>query len=156
MSEAIPPPNRIPWPPILYGAGVAAGLALGALLPGPGWLHGGAFAALGWALILAGLGLDVAAMAAMTRQRANIMPHRAATALVTTGPFAWSRNPIYLGNTIALSGAAFAFANPWFLAAALVAAAAVTHLAIRREEAHLAQLFGPDWRAYSARTRRWL
>jgi protein-S-isoprenylcysteine O-methyltransferase Ste14 len=156
MSAAIPPPNRIPWPPIIYGSGIAAAVGLGAVLPAPVWPGGSARAAFGWALMLAGVGLDVAAMVKMSRQRANILPYRAATALVTTGPFAWSLNPIYLGNTIAISGAAFAFANPWFLAVALIAAIAVTHLAIRREEAHLAQLFGAEWRAYSLRTARWL
>jgi protein-S-isoprenylcysteine O-methyltransferase Ste14 len=155
MSEEIPPPNRIPWPPILFGSAIVAALALGWALPGPLWLHAGGWAALGWALLLAGVGLDLAAMTMMSRQRANILPHRAATALVTTGPFAVSRNPIYLGNAIALCGAGFAFANPWFLAAALAAALAVTPLAIVREEAHLARLFGAEWRAYSARTARW-
>jgi protein-S-isoprenylcysteine O-methyltransferase Ste14 len=155
MKGAIPPPNRIPWPPILFGSGVAASVLLGAALPGPDWLHGLGWSALGWAFMLAGVGLDIAAMTTMSRQRANILPHRSATALVTTGPFAWSRNPIYLGNTIALSGAAFAFGNPWFLAAALVVAIAVTQLAVKREEAHLAQLFGAEWRAYTQRTARW-
>jgi protein-S-isoprenylcysteine O-methyltransferase Ste14 len=91
----------------------------------------------------------------MSRQHANILPHRAATALVTSGPFALSRNPIYLGNTIAMAGAGLAFANPWFLPAALLAAVAVTRLAIRREEAHLAARFGAAWDAYSQRTARW-
>jgi protein-S-isoprenylcysteine O-methyltransferase Ste14 len=110
----------------------------------------------GWGVLLAGLSLDVGAMAVMWRQHANILPHRAATTLVTSGPFAWSRNPIYLGNTIALSGAALVFANPWFFPAALAAAFGVTRLAIRREEAHLAARFGLAWQVYSRRTMRWL
>ena len=148
-------PNRIPWPPILFGTAALAAVGLDLVLPGPGWLHAPPWTALGWALLLAGLGLDISAMGVMARRRANILPHRAATALVTSGPFAWSRNPIYLGNTIAMSGAALAFANPWFLPAALLAAVAVTQLAIRREEAHLATLFGAAWDAYSKRTGRW-
>lgn len=156
MSGEIAPPNRIPWPPILYGAAAVAAVGLGWMLPVTGWPRGTIWRALGWLMLLGGLGLDLWAMATMARQRANILPHRAATALVTTGPFAWSRNPIYLGNTIALSGAGFAFANSWFFAAALVAAIAVTRLAIRREEAHLAQRFGANWHAYSGRTPRWL
>lgn len=148
-------PNRIPWPPILFGAAALAALGLGRLLPGPDWLHAPVWAAIGWVVLLAGLTLDVAAMVTMARARANILPHRAATALVTTGPFAWSRNPIYLGNTIAMTGAALAFANPWFLAAAVLAALAVTPLAIRREEAHLRAMFGADWAAYCRRTARW-
>jgi protein-S-isoprenylcysteine O-methyltransferase Ste14 len=148
-------PNRIPWPPILYGGAAVVAVGLGMLLPGPEWLRAPVWMALGWGMLLAGLALDIAAMATMARQRANILPHRAATALVTSGPFAWSRNPIYLGNTIAMTGAALAFANPWFLPAAVLAAVAVTHLAILREEAHLAARFGGAWQAYSQRTARW-
>jgi protein-S-isoprenylcysteine O-methyltransferase Ste14 len=107
-------------------------------------------------LILAGIGLDVAAMLEMRRHRANILPHRAATALVTTGPFALSRNPIYLGNTALLAGAGLAFGSPWLIIAAAVAAQAVTILAIRREEAHLSARFGDAWAAYAKRTPRWL
>ncbi|MCZ8146381.1 MAG: isoprenylcysteine carboxylmethyltransferase family protein [Roseomonas sp.] len=155
MPGTLAAPNRIPWPPILFGAAAIAAVVLGMMVPGPEWLRAPVWAVLGWVLLLAGLALDIAAMATMSRQRANILPHRAATALVTTGPFAWSRNPIYLGNTIAMTGAALAFANPWFLPAALLAAGAVTHLAIRREAAHLAARFGAAWEAYSQRTARW-
>jgi protein-S-isoprenylcysteine O-methyltransferase Ste14 len=155
MPATLAAPNRIPWPPILFGTAAIAAVGLGMMVPGPDWLRAPAWAALGWGVLLAGLALDIAAMATMSRQRANILPHRAATALVTTGPFAWSRNPIYLGNTIAMTGAALAFANPWFLPAALVAAGAVTRLAITREEAHLAAQFGPAWVAYTQRTARW-
>lgn len=148
-------PNSIPWPPILFGAAALGAIGLGAVLPGPIWLHATPWAVLGWTVLLTGLALDVAAMATMARQRANILPHRAATALVTSFPFNWSRNPIYLGNTMAMTGAAFAFANPWFLPAAMLAAFGVTHLAIRREEAHLAALFGAAWDVYARRTARW-
>ncbi len=149
-------PNRIPWPPILFGTALVAAIVVGWMLPGPDWFRGTAPRSLGLALLLLGLALDFSAMFVMARHRANILPHRPATALVTTGPFRWSRNPIYLGNTLALCGAGLAFANPWFLAAAFAAALAVTPLAIQREEAHLARRFGADWDAYRARTARWL
>ena len=95
-------------------------------------------------------------MRTMHRYRVNILPHRAATGLVTAWPFSMSRNPIYLGNTIVLAGAALAFRNPWFLALAAGSAWTVTHLAIQREERHLAALFGPKWDDYADRVPRWL
>jgi protein-S-isoprenylcysteine O-methyltransferase Ste14 len=135
--------------------GVTAAVALGVLFPGPEWLRHPALAGMGWLLFLIGIGFDFVAMFIMQRKRANILPHRPATALVTSGPFAWSRNPIYLGNTIAMIGVAFAFANPWFIPAALISAAVVVPLAIRREEAHLAAQFGDEWAAYQQDTKRW-
>lgn len=150
-------PNRIPWPPLIVLGTAAAAFALTWWWP----LHAGTPHALpvrlGGALILAaGLALDVAAVLTMARHRANVLPHRAATALVTTGPFALSRNPIYLGNTLVLAGFALAFAAPWFLAAAAAEAWLVTRLAIRREEAHLQARFGAAWTDYASRTPRWL
>ncbi len=155
MNDAVPPPNRVPWPPLIVLAAAGTAFGLGIILPMPDWLYHPLWSVPGWALMATGLGLDLAAIRTMRRHRANILPHRAATALVTTGPFAWSRNPIYLGNTLLLAGAAFAFHNPWFLPAALAAALAVTPLAIRREEAHLARVFGSEWESYRRRTARW-
>ena len=107
-------------------------------------------------LVGLGLALDLWAMVTMQRQKANIMPHRAATALVITGPFGFSRNPIYLGNTLLIIGIGFLLANAWFFLAAGSAAFAVTKLAIEREEIHLAAQFGSQWTAYSAHVSRWL
>ena len=153
MIEA---PNRIPWPPILYGLALLVGVGFAMVAPAPAWLDGPVARGLGGLLLALGLGLDLAAAITMWRRRANILPHRPATALVTSGPFAWSRNPIYLGNTTALCGAGLAFANPWLIGTGLIAAVAVNRLAIVREEAHLARLFGGDWEAYCRRTPRWL
>jgi len=151
------PPNRWPWPPIIFAGAAAAAFLLGRFSPWPdaSWATPG-LRLFGYALFAAGLTLDGAAMLTMRRCRANILPHRSATALVTSGPFALSRNPIYLGNTVALMAAAAAFGNAWFLPAALGAAKLVSLLAIRREEAHLAALFGPAWSTYAQRTSRWL
>ncbi len=147
-------PNRFPWPPLIGVAAAALaflaqsacplGLGLG---PEARWF--------GWALIATGLALDLWAMATMWRAGTNILPHRAAGRLVTSGPFAFTRNPIYLGNSTALVGIAGAENSLWFVVAAVVAAALVEVLAIRREEAHLALRFGSAWAAYAARVPRW-
>ena len=148
-------PNTVPWPPLIYGAAVMTAVALGRLVPLGGWMPRKA-RPVGAAVMLVGLALDGSAMLSMRRQHANMMPHRAATALVTSWPFSVSRNPIYLGNTLMLAGAAPAFANPWFAAAAALTARTVTKLAIEREEHHLAASFGAAWRSYAERVPRWL
>lgn len=148
-------PNRVPWPPMIYIAATIVAVAANHIWPLRLEMDLAVLRLLGAVLLAAGLGLDVWAMVTMSRRRANILPHRAATALVTTGPFAWSRNPIYLGNTIALLGAGSVFANPWFLPAAVIAAFAVLRLAILREEVHLAMQFGVAWDRYCGRTARW-
>ncbi len=157
MKPPTPPasPNTIPWPPILAVGAALGALGLGWLWPLPGLVPRPAVP-VGVAIMLGGLGLDLSAIWAMRRHHANILPHRAATALVTAWPFSMSRNPIYLGNTIALAGAALALRNPWFVGAAAASAWGVTILAIRREERHLSAMFGAAWAAYSARVPRWL
>jgi len=152
-------PNSVPWPPLLYGGGAVLALLLDLAVPLPAWwvgAHWPAVRLLGDALIVSGIALDLWAMATMWRGRANILPHRAATALVTHGPFALSRNPIYLGNTCLLAGAGLAFGIVWFLPVALLAAGLTAHLAIAREEAHLNARFGADWRDYRLRVNRWI
>lgn len=148
-------PNRVPWPPLLFAGAIGAALLLGRFVPIP-LPDAPALRALGAAVVAAGLTLDLAAMAVMARARTNILPHRAADRLVTAGPFAATRNPIYVGNTVLTAGLALALAEGWLLVAAAAAAVAVDRLAVRREEAHLAARFGPAWRAYAARVPRWL
>lgn len=148
-------PNRVPWPPLILAGVVAAGMLAGHLFPMG--LSGDALQRpLGVVTVVAGLGLDVAAMVTMARHRANILPHRAATALVTSGPFAISRNPIYLGNAILTVGLALAWGNAWLLVGAVVEVALVTLLAIVREEAHLHAVFGSEFEDYKRRTSRWI
>jgi protein-S-isoprenylcysteine O-methyltransferase Ste14 len=148
-------PNRIPWPPLIFLAMTAAAffLELGIALPFgmSGWLR-----LIGWGIFAAGVGLDVWAMATMLRARTNILPNRVADRLVEHGPFAYTRNPIYAGNTIVMTGIGIAWNALWFIAFAAIAAALVQRLAIEREEAHLAVRFGEQWNAYAARVPRWI
>jgi protein-S-isoprenylcysteine O-methyltransferase Ste14 len=92
----------------------------------------------------------------MRRRQTNILPHRAAGRLVTTGPFSFTRNPIYVGNATLMAGVGVAFGNLWFVLLGVVSALAVDRLAIRREERHLAARFGQEWIDYASRVPRWL
>ena len=76
--------------------------------------------------------------------------------LITSGPFRFSRNPLYLGgNVFTFFGAALLLGSP----TALVATAAhlpLMDLFIRREERQLEHEFGEEWRSYKKRVHRWL
>ena len=153
-------PNVLPWPPMIFVASCLAAYALGRFAPLPfGPLAGTSGRTMefgGAALALAGAALDLWAMAEMWRGKTNILPHVGADALIASGPFRWTRNPIYCGNVALMCGLAIALGNLWFVAFAIVAALLVERLAIRREEAHLERRFGQAWRDYADRTPRWL
>lgn len=147
-------PNIVPWPPLIYFSVAMVAFLLHHLVP---WrLLSGADGHIP-GIVLAGCGfaLDAWAMLVMLSARVNIMPHRPAGGLVSWGPFAFTRNPIYLGNTIAIFGIGIAFSG-WFLLAAPLAAMIVHHLAVLREEEHLKSRFGIAWVAYSERVPRWI
>lgn len=157
MSDPAERPNRRPWPPIIYGAAVIASIALGFVLPLPlEWLAWGLRLTAGMALIAAAVAFEIRAARAMKAAATTIMPHRRSSHLVTSGPFAWSRNPIYLGNTVLMIGIGLLAGSGWFVLFGLAAAIIVTELAIKREERHLAALFGEEYERYRRRVRRWL
>lgn len=158
MTDLRDRPNTIPWPPLLYAgtALVAIGLNVLAPLPWPGGTAATVLAAAGLALVIAGLALDIGTMLAFARHRTTVLPHRGATRLITTGPFRFSRNPIYLANGLLVAGAGLIFGSLWLVLAAFAGAALTRRLAIDREEQHLALRFGRDWGDYAARTPRWL
>jgi protein-S-isoprenylcysteine O-methyltransferase Ste14 len=158
MSGSADRPNVIPWPPLIYGGLALAALASHWIAPLP-WPEGGlrwVLTALGLVAAAAALALDISAALAFRRHRTTIMPNRPATALITSGPFALSRNPIYVANTLLVGGLGLVFGIGWLVIAALLGALLTQKLAIEREERHLAARFGADWQAYAARTPRWL
>ena len=150
MNETAP--NKLPWPPMIYGGLVVLGLILQNQHP---VALSGSWAMAGYAILAAGLILDIWAMITMFKARTNILPNRAADKLVTNGPFAHMRNPIYVGNTIATLGLALALQNGWLLLAAPLAGVLTHYLAVKREAAHLEAKFGQSWRDYAARVKAW-
>ena len=107
---------------------------------------------IGWPLIVAGIGL--AAWGVTSASTAGVGVDRPA-GLVTTGAFAISRNPMYVGWSTGVAGLGIVARSPWVLGAA-VAAAKHTHREIIQEEARLSRAFGPEFEAYAAATPRYL
>lgn len=150
-------PSLVPWPPILLVGTFAAAVAMERIhpLPWPG-LDDLPARIVGLAIGGLGVALMIWSVVTMLRARTNILPHRSADHLVTTGPFRRFRNPIYLADTMILLGLAEITKNVWFAVGALIFALAVTWLAILPEERHLEARFGDLYRDYKARSKRWL
>ncbi len=152
-------PNKWPLPPLLTVGMILLCVLLNRLVPNT-WSGsgdpGGALFYLGIALVMAGLTLDIWAFTTFRRHRANIRPDRAATALIMDGPFAFSRNPIYLANVLLIAGIGFAIDNRWMLLGGAVLYILLQELAIKREEKHMEAQFGAQWLDYTKAVRRWV
>lgn len=74
--------------------------------------------------------------------------------LVMSGPYAWCRNPMYLGHLIFLAGLALTL-HSWPATALAVANAFWFHARVRRDERRLRELFGRPYDEYCSRVRRW-
>ena len=90
------------------------------------------------------------------RAGTNVPPHLPATALVTSGPFRWSRNPLYLAMHLLLAGLAVLLDTGWLLVMLVPFCLAIRHGVVAREERYLEGKFGDEYRRYKATVRRWL
>jgi protein-S-isoprenylcysteine O-methyltransferase Ste14 len=162
MSQPAPEPDRnhagvVVPPPLIYAGALALALGLDYALGGPslalGWALRGA---IGGALILAGLAIPMIALAQFRHADTDVRPWKPSSALVTTGLYRYTRNPMYLGMSLIYAGfAVFAdsVAALAFLPALLVL---ITYAVIKREEHYLEITFGEAYRAYKRKVRRWV
>ena len=115
---------------------------------------------LGAALALAAAGacLDLAGLVSFRKARTTVNPlnPQSSSAVVTTGVYRFTRNPMYLGMALILLGWTLYLASPWGLLGPLVFAAYITRFQIVPEERALQARFGAAFTAYRARVRRWL
>ena len=114
----------------------------------------------GAALVLVGVGacFDVAGLLAFRKAKTTVNPlaPNRSTAVVSTGVYRITRNPMYLGMALILLGLALYLASPWALLGPLVFAAFITRFQIQPEERALTARFGAAYTAYCTQVRRWL
>jgi protein-S-isoprenylcysteine O-methyltransferase Ste14 len=148
-------PVRKVLPPVWLALCVVTGYALHKLMPVTQlfvepWKYGGA------GLIV--LGVVVSATAANLFKRADtpVIPFRPSTALVTTGWYRFTRNPMYLGMVLVACGVAIVQGSlgAWIPVPLFVAILQLRF--IRGEEKFLEEIFGEDYLRFKSRVRRWL
>src|SRR6266700_6698843 len=143
-------------PPLAWGLAVIAGLALNWLVPLPflpadlpaGWL--------GAMVFVLALALVAWAIITITRAGSNVPTNLPTTTIVESGPYRFTRNPIYLGMFLGLMGLAIAFDNLWLMIMLVPFALVIRYAVVAREEAYLERKFGDVYRGYCVRVRRWL
>lgn len=145
-------------PPLLYAGFFLAGIGLDRLWPiemlrraDPEWRY-----ATATVLFVIGAAVAVPALRGFRAAGTSIPPHRPTTALVTSGPYRFSRNPIYIGVSLAYVALAVALASTWALILLPPLLAVLHYGVIAREEAYLERKFGPEYRRYRQAVRRWL
>ena len=142
-------------PPLALGLAVIAGLALNWLVSLPflpadlpaGWL--------GAMVFVLALALVAWAIVTIIRAGSNVPTNLPTTTIVGSGPYRFTRNPIYLGMFLGLIGLTIALDNLWLLVMLVPFAIVIRYGVVAREEAYLERKFGDVYRGYRSRVRRW-
>ena len=141
-------------PPLVYLASIGLGLLVHSLWPVQ-WLPASVGAPVGVMAVLVAVALFVSAVRSLRKAGTPIPGNLPTTAIVRTGPYRFSRNPIYLAFTLFQIGLA-AWINSLGLLLTLVAALALVQVVIRREERYLEARFPSEYLPYKRTVRRWL
>lgn len=144
-----------PLPPVIFLAGLMTQALTHFSIPVtqlvPGWWR-----LMGVLPIVAGFAVAGIAEGRFKSVRTAVNPFGLPSTLVTTGPFAYSRNPMYAGMLLIHLGAAAALGSLTPFLVPPVFAWILDVRFIRMEEAKLERIFGDDYMEYRGRVRRWL
>ncbi len=141
-------------PPVIYLAFLLAGFGADRLWPVAVLPQGPRYAAA--AVIALSLALAISAFGQFRRHKTSFKPHEPSTALITAGPYRYSRNPMYLALALVYAGIGIAADGPWTLALLVPLMVVMHYGVIIREERYLERKFADAYRRYKATTRRWL
>lgn len=141
-------------PPLVYLASLATGAVLEFAMPFP-FLRGTLNAALGAGVVVLAIALFAYSVAKFHAAGTPVPARKPTTAIVRTGPYRVSRNPIYLAFSLVQLGIAVWANSLWLLATLVVAVSVINFIVIPREERYLEQKFGAEYLHYKADVRRW-
>jgi protein-S-isoprenylcysteine O-methyltransferase Ste14 len=142
-------------PPLVYLVPFALTWALQRWRP---WtIPGGtALGVAGLAMVAGGIVLMVWSFVTLTRAHTTVVPWEQVSAVVTAGPFRFSRNPIYLADAITYLGGSLLVHSWWPLLVLPGIVLVMRRKVIDREERYLTERFGDAYRDYQLQVRRWL
>ena len=141
-------------PPLLYAVALAAMLALRWLWPLP--IFSGAAFWPGLALVALAVGLLIWGRQTLVTGGTNVDPSLPSRAVVTSGPYRFSRNPLYMGLAVVYLGLTLALDTWWGIVLLALVLIVMHQGVIQREERYLDRKFGDGYRQYRAAVRRYL
>lgn len=142
-------------PPFIVLGFLIAGLIVSALFP-IDLLPIAPRISIGGLLVSIGLFIAASAIRLMTRARTPVDPFEPTSAIVSEGPYRFSRNPIYLALALAYLGIAIALNAVWAIAWWPIMLIVLTQVVIVREEKYLEGKFGAVYTQYKSKVRRWI
>ena len=109
-------------------------------------------------MVLIGVTFDLAGLIAFRRTKTTVNPRKPekAVALVCSGVYRLTRNPMYLGLVFVLVGWAVYLSSAWALLGPVAFALYINRFQIKPEERVLSTLFGSRYAVYKSSVRRWL
>lgn len=142
-------------PPLIVAIPLIAGLVANWMRPLP-MFSGPAGIWIGIILVMTGLSLIATGVVEFSRAKTAVVPFSPTTAIVSSGPFRFSRNPLYLGFVLIYIGVSLAANTWWPLFLLPLAILVLQRGVIDREERYLERKFGTGYTDYKARVRRWI
>lgn len=153
--DIIDNPNVIAFPPLIYAVPMAAGILLHALLP-MNLLPPVLANILGGLSFILAVILAVSASRTMRQAGTNVNPSQPTTAIVSDGPFRFTRNPLYLSLTLLYSSISLLVNALWPMLMLPIVLIIIDRGVIAREERYLEDKFGEEYTQYKVRVRRWI
>jgi protein-S-isoprenylcysteine O-methyltransferase Ste14 len=150
-------PNVVIFPPLIPFSVLVVGVVLNFFMP-LGLLAHVLFLGrivVGAIAFVIGIGMVIGANRLFQRIGTNARPSKPTLALATSGMFTWTRNPMYVGGSLALLGIAIGFALDWVILLLVVSLPLVHYGIILREERYLERKFGDEYRRYKTKIPRY-
>jgi protein-S-isoprenylcysteine O-methyltransferase Ste14 len=142
-------------PPLVYMTSLASGAVMHLAMPLP-FLPATLAGALGVPLVAVAIALFSYSVAQFRAAGTPVPARKPTTVIVRTGPYHFSRNPIYLAFSVFQLGIAISVNSVWLLATLVGAVALIHYVVIPREEQYLERKFGAQYLDYKAAVRRWV
>jgi protein-S-isoprenylcysteine O-methyltransferase Ste14 len=147
--------NSYVHPPVVTLLFILVAYLLGWFLPLP-FTAPGILRTAGFTLAVIGFLCGLAAVTQFGKARTTLDPHGTASAVVTSGIYRFTRNPIYLGFLCLVIGLPLYSGYYWGAIISPLFVMTMNRLVIEKEEAYLEKKFGEAYTSYKSRVRRWL